>query len=509
MKSENIRKNKIIFVEPYWGHNAVNTPGIANLRGFLRSKGIKSDVINFNKILDNRKKVSNTDYKKLLSNYIEKKINSSDIAKKESCVMSDLFNLGPVAVIDAVNKIDFFEEIFKKHCSKLLNFEYIGISVSFSWQLVFSLILSKYIKENTKEKIKIILGGSFITLHHKDLVVLFKNNPTIDYLIIGEGETPLWKLIKKNKLNEVPNLIYLKGGSYKCAKNLNHFEDITMLPVPIFETGDALYIRATRRCYWGKCAYCTLDKNKITGNILTKSPEQVMEDIKRLGVLAGDQKIFVFVDNALPIPFLRKFCQKIIKEKRNRHSNYSFIAYLRPEKSLDYETLRLAKEAGFIKLKFGIETFIPRLSRLLNRGIDTKNTLEIIKICFKLKLSIDLYSMVGLPTQTEQELKIDLNSVLFLAKKYHLIIKKFQVLPFRLEEGSIMYYNPSQYNIKPLYDQKKYLSRTVPFKQLKRGAISSEEAWLMYENFYSKNKDIFINFDGFKPFFWKDLERNI
>jgi len=345
------------------------------------------------------------------------------------------------------------------------------------------------------------LGGPLVTFFYKDIVSLQKNNQLIDYLVIGEGETPIWRIINKSRLDEVPNLIYLKNGSYKKSQNMNHTEDITKLPAPIFNDDDTtIYLQATRKCYWGKCAYCSFDKNKFAKTSLVKNPKKIIEYISKINSIKNEEKYFIFTDNALPINFLQNFSQELIK----RGLKYNFETFLRAEKTLTYEILYLAKKAGFSNLKFGIETFNPRLSKLLNRGVDTKKILEIIKICYDLKIDINLYFMIGLPTQTKEELKKDFDHILFIAKKYSSIIKKMQILLFRLEIDSIIYNNPNQYEIKALYDQRKHFGRIIPFKQLEENAVSSEEALEIHKKFYEKNQHILKNIYGLKPFFWID-----
>jgi len=499
MKNKN---PKILFIEPYCiGNNNFSMPGIAYLRGFLKDKDIQSDVIDFNKILKNNKKTIDLNCINYLNKYINKNKSFLNNKKKDDFkIINDFFNLEQNIIFEAIDKNNIFQKLFQKQLSQLSKYRYIGLSATLDIHLLFTLILAKFIKKNINN-IKIILGGPLVTSFYKDIVSLQKNNPTIDYLVIGEGETPVWKIINQSQLDEVPNLIYLENGSYKKSQNMNHAEDIMKLPAPIFNDDDTIiYLQATRKCYWGKCAYCTFDKNKFVKNLLVKNPKKIIEYISTINFIKNKAKYFIFTDNALPINFLQNFSQEIIKNKLN----YNFEAYLRAEKTLNYEILHLAKKAGFNRFKLGIETFNPRLSKLLNRGTDTEKIPEIIKICSDLRIDINLYFMIGLPTQTKKELKKDFDCMLSVTKKYSSIIKKMQILLFRLEIDSIIYNNPAQYEIKVLYDQKKHFDRIIPFKQLRKNAISSEEALEMHKKFYKKNEYILKNIYGSKPFFWKD-----
>jgi hypothetical protein len=112
--------------------------------------------------------------------------------------------------------------------------------------------------------------------------------------------------------------------------------------------------------------------------------------------------------------------------------------------------------------------------------------------------------MIGLPTQTKEELEEDFNQILSVAKEYSSIIEKLQILLFRLETGSDIYNNPKKYKIKILHEQKKRFNRLVSFKQLNKNAISSKEAIKMHKIFYKKNHHILKDIYGTKPFYTRD-----
>jgi len=495
-------ENNILLIHPYSYPDDFTSgvsAGIAYLRGYLKYKGIDSSVINFNDILQsqNCEKLFLADLRKYFIENINKDFSFS---KKEDLsfhnISNNILHYHPDKIWQTVDRLEkLLRSFFKIYISEFFNVEYLGFSFVAKGQLLFSLSLAKYVKDNFNEDIKIVFGGSFITTYYLEMMVLLKERSMIDYLIIGEGETPFYLLIKGgSELVDIPNLIYLEGDEYKYAKDLKHTEDITKLPPPIFELGDTPYIQATRKCYWGKCAFCIQDSNKFISCPTIRKPIDVYNDVKIIHQNLNDYKVvYNFTDNSLPISFLKSFSEIIIGEK---FIPKNYRTYVRLEEQIDYNTLKLAKKAGFgnksySRLVFGVETQVERLLELLNRGINRKKIIEIIEMCAKLKININLHFTIGFPTQTKKELMQDLNFILLLISKHKNI--SIAIFPLMLFVNSDIYKNPQKFNIKVNHDEKKFFSIVVPFKQIDKHAISQEEAFLLYKNFYNKNLAIFKN----------------
>jgi len=151
---------------------------------------------------------------------------------------------------------------------------------------------------------------------------------------------------------------------------------------------------------------------------------------------------------------------------------------------LDHDIIKLVRERKFC-FAFGLETSVPRLSRLINKGINIKKALEIIKIYSELDLEIIIFFMIGLPTQTKEELIMDLNlmSSLVSNNKNVWIVTKL----FTLKKNSIIYENPQKYGIKLFLNRKNFLSDAIPFKQISVKSIYSEEALLIASDFFNNN----------------------
>ena len=202
----------------------------------------------------------------------------------------------------------------------------------------------------------------------------------------------------------------------------------------------------------------------------------MINDIKTINKYRGNNTDhFYFADDSLPQEFFKEFSKQIIKDSEIKNT---FEAYLRCDDWVDYDILKLAKQAGFNHIKIAPESYEPRLIRLVNKGFSIGNVKRTINYCESLDLVQTVHFMVGLPTQTEEELLRDFKVIKELknnVKKMHIALSTF-----RLEVGSYIYQHPEKFKIKLLGNKNAFLA-TMPFKQLNPSAISTERTLYLVE----------------------------
>ena len=133
------------------------------------------------------------------------------------------------------------------------------------WNMEFNKALAKRIRERYPACV-IVFGGHNI---RENDVFLLENEPYIDILMFGEGETVFTALLKalpKNSLETVDNIAYRSDGDYVRTKR-SIFSDLSVLPSP-YLTGvfdglmernpgtDWLAVLETNRGCPYSCAYC-------------------------------------------------------------------------------------------------------------------------------------------------------------------------------------------------------------------------------------------------------------
>jgi len=159
-------------------------------------------------------------------------------------------------------KIDAFAEQLAE-LSDCKGYDLVGITVSTYYHLLFALLLCKKIPRIGP---KVALGGAYITLYGKELFTQF---PLGDYIVVGDGQVPLLKLIEhfrgRASIEDVPNLIYRQNSSIRTnPTKFFPIEDLSMpdfsdLPLDFYRSklDKRLYLpyHITRGCA-RNCSFC-------------------------------------------------------------------------------------------------------------------------------------------------------------------------------------------------------------------------------------------------------------
>jgi len=475
----------ILFINPPLIGYGYNSAGIARLRGFLKSKNIESSSIDLNTFFYDRRK-NNSDFHAAITefeDYIVKRLSSikgmyfylnESVRKPTRNILLLYIKFYENDLWDLAKKfhfISFLNEYFPND----LNIDYLGISVAYPSQFIFTLILANYIKGKVKKDIKIILGGYSISSNINKLKIYFKDRPIIDYMIVGEGQTAFYELVSGKKLKFVKNLVYFNGSYYKDSENQNYIEDFNTLPPPLYEVGELPGIQAASGCYWNKCTFCSYElcKNK---KITIRPVDDVISDIKTIHKSLKDPNaLYYFTDQATPIPFFIQFLKKIQTDK-SLSSNYRF--YLRFEPELSRDVLNLAKKYVFrdgnsSQIIFGLESTNPRLLKLMNKGIDIKIAERIMRDCAELNINIEIELILGFPTQTAEDFFSDMDFCVNIIKKYPNPNNiNFTIHNFKVFYGTDIYNKPQKYGIELLKNKKHLFNIEIPYKQLNIDTLS-------------------------------------
>ncbi len=475
------QNKQFLFIDPFGRLIKNNNAGIPFLRGFLQDKGYNTELINLHKMINGMSPLKKNEIIEPLDLYIKKLLKKEKVSTENieeayfyGLFLHNFYNKFWQATDRFGKKI---EKIFSKNLNKFEKADYVGISIASVYELIFSLKLAKYIKNNCKNPPKIILGGYLITQNYSGLLNLLEKVPVIDCLVIGDGEFPLYYLAMEKEKSKIPGLIYLEHKRYKFSKNLIHSEDINKLSSPLFEKKDKLkFLQATKKCYWGKCAFCSYDTNKLRPKANIRDPKKVVDDIrKNIDTQNKENNYFMFSDNALPISFAKKFSEELIK---NKDIKIRLASYLRFEKNIDYDFLVKAKKAGFELFLFGLETSSQRLLKLIEKGIEVNTALRIIDACSKLGIKMLITFIAGLPTQTKEELTEDLTFIKKIAQKYTNVLLLISV--FFLDPSSKIFLFPQKYG---LINDRNLRNPNYNFEQIDKEGLSKKETISIVKDF--------------------------
>ena len=294
---------------------------------------------------------------------------------------------------------DLFNRI--SSINELSSYKFIGFSVSYSSQVIPSLILANIIKSK-KTNTKIILGGSFFYNYCQEFFNVFFHLDIIDYVIVGCGESVIKDLIlfgdeyiESSCDYETTNIngrLYINTYNEKKKPVVYdpYFEDIDFNIYPCPEKAFPYMIRSS--CYYGKCKFCNGDK--LACNDIRKDIYKSFENINLISNRIGINNVYI-VDAALsPIDFI-KIAEMTLSP------NVNWIANARFDKPLANKNLmnRLSKN-GCKMLRFGLESGSQYVLDLMNKGTILEIAEKILRYSSEAGIQNHLYIMLGYPGET-------------------------------------------------------------------------------------------------------------
>lgn len=138
-----------------------------------------------------------------------------------------------------------------------------------------------------------------------------------------------------------------------------------------------------------------------------KGTEEIIADIKYYKEKYGIRS-FWFTHDAFTVnrQLVNEICDRILEEKLD-------IVW-RCSARLDCiseELILKMKQAGMVRMSFGVETGSPRMQKIINKHLDLKKAKGLVDFLLKEQIWVGLYFMYGFPQETEE----DLNQTLEMA----------------------------------------------------------------------------------------------
>lgn len=281
--------------------------------------------------------------------------------------------------------------------------------------------------KNTKKNCVVVIGGAYPSSDYESCLKC----KDIDFAVINEGEEAFLELIKyieeQKPVENVKGVAYRKDGVTIFNGNRAPIEDLDAIPYPDYSLVDMnLYFYGTRPgitnpIYWKKkavnimtsrgcpfkCTYC----HKIFGkHIRYRSIDNVMGEISFLHRKYKIEEV-EFLDDCFNLNLKRakKLLDALIESKMNL--KISFPNGLRVD-CIDKELVDKLKGANTYKVSFGIETASPRLQSKIRKNINLEKAKRTITIVAESGIHTTGFFMLGLPSETEQEMKMTINYAL-------------------------------------------------------------------------------------------------
>ena len=268
-----------------------------------------------------------------------------------------------------------------------------------------SVIKTAEICKDWNSECKIIVGGAHPTINPAQMLT----SSHIDIVVRGEGETVFPKVL--TAIESGSNLSGIRGISFKENGNMVHNEDAEFIkdldevPLPArgllmnkknYTSEDMGMMLTSRGCPFN-CAYCFHMWSRKTR---FRSAENIVEEIMHVMDTYGTRQ-FTFKDDSFTAHRKRviELCDKIIQEKLDINWDCTTRVDI-----LDEELLKKMIKAGCNVIKVGVETGSEKILRDIKKGITFDKVRATAKLLNKHGVFWSAYFMMGLPTETEEDI---------------------------------------------------------------------------------------------------------
>lgn len=237
-----------------------------------------------------------------------------------------------------------------------------------------------------------------------------KRHPYLDFIIWGEPEIPLMRLINGEGHEDVAGLYYRRNDEILFtgeAERLRNLDDLGIpvhsgLPFfiyrcPLAKRRPLTIVNCSRGCInW--CIHC--QAGAFQKPLRYRSVESVTEELREIKAL-GIKEI-KFYDCSLPTnrEFTLHLCEKMIEER----FNFTWHCNARADR-IDRELLRLMKRAGCHTISIGCESADPRILKHMRKNETPEEIESAVRLVKESGMRVLMYLTFGLPGETEETME--------------------------------------------------------------------------------------------------------
>jgi hypothetical protein len=258
----------------------------------------------------------------------------------------------------------------------------------------------------------VVLGGHHASPQHD---VILRHHAYVDFVVRGEGEYPLLKLIRGDRVDTIPSISFRASGGLiaNVPGQLLTTEELDSLGVDfkgqIFESAPGKFNRATYVSARGcplRCAFCAVAGETIR----SKSIGKVIEDLFQLVFVRGHQRIAI-EDNFFAQKKSRTLplCDEIQSFRQNLASTFTWDCQTRVESLYDFAIIRALAKAGCDGVYLGVEGLSSADLLYLGKTAQPERYLEALSTAVVPNVlgegvACNINLQVGLPEETQTSL---------------------------------------------------------------------------------------------------------
>ena len=266
--------------------------------------------------------------------------------------------------------------------------------------------------KNTAPRIKTIIGGPHISVLGQEAFF-----SCFDLAVRGEAEMVFPSLLEAlenggHGLEGIAGVIMRRGQEVLDQGWSPRVPDLDALPFPAWDLYNLkaykTHVRGqgwipyatlnlTRGCPF-KCVFCAA--SQLEGKKLrARSPRNVVDEIAFLKKNFNISHV-CFNDSTLTLrpDLIKEFCALLLAA----NLQVTWEGWTRAN-LVDEELLSLMKQAGFVRVSFGIETGSPRILKLIRKEVSHEDIRRVYRLAGKLGLEATCSAMMGHPGETETD----------------------------------------------------------------------------------------------------------
>ncbi|MBA2610929.1 MAG: DUF4080 domain-containing protein [Bacteroidetes bacterium] len=295
------------------------------------------------------------------------------------------------------------KEDIAKECAE---FDVVAFSC-YIWNITQTLEVIKKIKAYNPNT-KILLGGPEVSYEYNDVIALEE----VDYIIIGEGETPFKEFITSfPNVDHVPSLVRKVDGKVVVSPqaplfDLKSFENSMPYQFDDVESlgNKVLYIETSRGCPY-KCEFCLASLDNKVRYLPNASIKATLLFMMQHG------KVVKFLDRTFNIK--RDFTIDIFKFILENHRPQNVFQFEITADILHPDIIKFIHEfvpKGLFRFEIGIQTVNQKANLQVSRKQSFEKTKSIIQqLDYKIEMHLDL--IVGLALDEWSDIKYSIEEV--------------------------------------------------------------------------------------------------
>lgn len=238
------------------------------------------------------------------------------------------------------------------------------------------------------------IGASYLWQH------LLTHFPQVDYVIVGEGEDSVCRLVEglaagdEKAIRQIQGLAYRRGKlaiQNECGPMLN---DLDRLPNPA-RYFTYRHLALTRGCP-ANCSFCGSPRF-WQRRVRYHSPAYFVDQIERLYETGVD--FFFFSDDTFTLN--RRKTLAVCRELLDRNLNVTWQAISRVD-TIDAEVLYWMRRAGCIQISYGVESGNRRIRRLLQKEFSDSRVASAFSLTRRYGILPRAYFIYGCPGESQQ-----------------------------------------------------------------------------------------------------------